>query len=138
MEYVMEERIEDIIEQMEGLIKKGKDSYEVDQELKKFELSAKEKGYIISRLQEFEVDYIQRNTGKTSAFIRMILGVTILLIGYLGSFADYTSPTSRYIIKIGAILGGGIIAFTGYRQYRRIISTGEESKFRKKRFKRYE
>ncbi len=134
----MEERIEEIIEQMEDLIRKGKDSYEVDQQLKKFNLSNEEKGYIISRLQEFEVDFIQRSTGKTSALIRILLGAVILLIGYLGSFDDYTSPSSRYIIKIGAILGGGIIAFTGYKQYRRITSIGEESKFRKKRFKRYE
>ena len=134
----MDDRIESIIENMEALIRKGKNSYAVDQELKKMDLSREEKGYIITRLQEFEVDYIQRNTGKSSAVIRIILGIVILLFGYLTSFNDYSSPTSRYIIKLGAIIGGSLIAFTGYKQYRKLIHVGEESKFRKKRFKRYE
>ncbi len=130
--------LDPIIEEMEHLIRKGKDSYFIDNELKKYPLSPEEKGHIIAHLQEFEVDYIKKTTGKQGALIQLLVGAGILLLGYLGEFTDYSSSTSRYIIKFGAILGGGFIAWRGYRRYRRITSTGEPSKFRSKRFKRYE
>ena len=128
---------EEIIEAMEALIRKGKDSWEIDQELKQYDLSAEDRAYIIPHLQEYEIAYLKSNTGKQSATLRMLLGVAIMMIGYLGSFADY-NDTSRYIIKIGAILGGGIILYSGYRQRKRIVGSSEASKFRKKRFRRYE